>query len=237
MREEPELNGPIATAPSARPSRGATRSQGHGVCDRYGAVVLAWLTCVGLATGVAFAQVESAAPEGGGGPPSIMQVEPGLMIWTVITFVLLLVLLRFSAWGPLKKSLDAREKRIRDAVEGAERARQDSEELLQRHRQMIDAAQHDAAKILEEGKAAGLRLKHELNHQARAEAEEMKARVRRELELATDQAKKELWDHATQLSTELAERILERSLNSADESRLIAQVVKEYRSVGTKSAN
>ncbi len=237
MREEPALHAPIAPDPSAPPARGAMRRLGRGGAGRYAGAVMAWLALTGLATGVAFAQAETAPPEAAAEHPSIMQVEPGLMIWTIVTFVLLLVLLRFTAWGPLQKSLDAREKRIRDAVEGAERARRDSEELLQRHHKMIDDAKHDAAKIIEEGKADGLRLKHELNHQARTEAEEMKARVRRELELATDQAKKELWEHATQISTELAERILERSLNSADEGRLIAQVVKEYRSVGAKTAN
>jgi F-type H+-transporting ATPase subunit b len=237
MREEPELNGPIATLPLVRTRRGRTPWRERGACGRYRAVGLAWLAQSGLATGVAFAQAEPAVPGGGAEHPSIMQVEPGLMIWTIVTFIALLVLLRFTAWGPLQKSLDAREKRIRDAVEGAERARRDSEELLERHRKMIDDATQEAAKIIDEGKADGLRLKHELNHQARAEAEEMRTRVRRELDLATDQAKKELWDHATQLSTELAERILERTLNSADEGRLIAQVVKDYRSVGAKAGN
>lgn len=161
--------------------------------------------------------------------PSIMQVDPGLMIWTVVTFVVLLVVLRFTAWKPLQASLEARERRIRDAVEGAERARAESEQLLQRHHQMLDAAKDEARHIIEEGKADGLKLKHEITAQARAEAEEFKLRAKREIELAAEQAKHDLWAHATQLSTDLAARILSRSLTEADHRHLVEQVLEEYR--------
>lgn len=188
--------------------------------------------------GAAYAQHGEAAVEAGAeaAHPSIMNVNPGLMIWTVVTFLVLLAVLRFTAWGPLQKSLDAREQRIRNAVEGAEKARRESEELLARHRAMIDAAMVDAHKIIDEGKADGLRLKHEIMTQARTEAEEHKARALRELELATDQAKKELWGEATKLSTELAEKILRRTLDSADQRRLIEDVLKEYRTTGAQGS-
>jgi len=193
--------------------------------------VAAW---IGLAASAAWAQEGHApAPEAAqaaeGHAPSIMNVDPGLMIWTVVTFVLLVIVLRFTAWKPLQASLDARERRIRDAVEGAERARKDSEALLVKHQQMLDAAKEEAHKIIEEGKADGLRIKHEIAAAARGEAEEFKARAHRELELATDQAKKDLWVHATQLSTEMAERILARSLNGDDQRRIVDRVLDEYR--------
>ncbi len=162
--------------------------------------------------------------------PSIMNVEPGLMVWTVVTFVVLLVVLRFTAWKPLLASLEARERRIREAVEGAERARKESEALLVQHREMLDRAKSEALAIIEEGKADGLKLRESLTAQARAETEEFKARARRELDLATDQAKKELFVHASKLSVELAERILGRTLDSNDQRRIVGRIVEEYRS-------
>jgi len=169
------------------------------------------------------------AQEGGAGAhPGLLNVNPGLMIWTIVTFVLLLVVLRIMAWGPLQKSLDAREQRIRDAVEGAEKARRDSEELLARHHKMLDEAKDEARQIIEEGKQDGLKLRQEILEQARTDAEEHKARARRELDLATDAAKKELWDHATRLSTEIAERILRRALDRKDDRRLVENVVEEF---------
>lgn len=188
--------------------------------------------------GAAFAQHGEAAVEAGAeaAHPSIMNVNPGLMIWTVVTFLALLAVLRFTAWGPLQKSLDAREQRIRNAVEGAEKARRESEELLARHRAMIDDAMQEAHKIIDEGKADGLRLKHEIMSQARVESEAHKARALRELELATDQAKKELWGEATKLSTELAEKILRRTLDGADQRRMIEEVLQQYRATGAQGS-
>ena len=162
--------------------------------------------------------------------PSIMNVDPGLMVWTIVTFVALVVALRFTAWKPLLASLEARERRIREAVEGAERARHESEALLARHHELLDEAKTEAHKIIEEGKADGLRLREELTAHARLEAEEFKTRARRELELATDQAKQELFVHATQLSVDLAERILRRTLEAPDQRRIVESVVEEFRS-------
>jgi len=175
-------------------------------------------------------------PEAAAAHPSIMNVDPGLMVWTIVTFVALVVALRFTAWKPLVASLEARERRIREAVEGAERARRDSEALLAQHQHLLEEAKAEAHKIIEEGKADGGRLRDELSAQAHAEAEEFKMRARRELELATDQAKKELFVHATQLSVDLAERILARSLDAPDQRRIIERVVEEYRQQQPKQA-
>lgn len=183
------------------------------------------------------AHTAEAGDGAGGHAPSIMQVDPGLMIWTVVTFVVLLTVLRFTAWKPLMTSLDAREKRIRDAIEGAERARAEAERRLAEYERQLHEARDEAHKILEEGKADALKLKNDILAQARAESEEFKARARRELELATDQAKKELWEHATKLSTELAEKILRRSLDAADQRRLVEEVLEEYRSVRTSGTD
>jgi F-type H+-transporting ATPase subunit b len=175
-----------------------------------------------------------AQEEHGGG---IMDVNPGLMIWTVVTFTLLLVVLRFVAWKPLIGALEAREQRIQEAVEQSERARSEGEELLARHRQQLDAAKSEAHQIIEEGKADAQRIGEQIRQEARAEAEESKGRARKEVELAADQAKKELWEESARLSTLLAERILRRSLNSEDHRQLVDEVLDELRSVGPTSSD
>lgn len=176
------------------------------------------------------------AAAGAAPAPSIMQVEPGLIIWTIVTFVVLMVVLRFTAWGPLLKALAAREARIRTAIEGAEAARQQSEERLAQLEQRLQQANEEARRIIDEGKSDGVKLRNEIAATARNEAEEFKARARRELELATDQVKKELWEHSTQLSIDLASRILGRSLSSDDHRRLVDRVLEEYRTVSSSSA-
>jgi F-type H+-transporting ATPase subunit b len=163
--------------------------------------------------------------------PGIMSVNPGLMVWTAVTFVLLLVVLRFLAWKPLLAGLEAREQRIRDALQQAERNRQESAELLARHRAELDGARAEVEKILEAGKAEALRIQQEITEAARAEAESTQQRARREVELAAEQASRQLWEEATRLSTQLAERILGRSLNEGDHRRLVEEVLDEFRSV------
>lgn len=177
---------------------------------------------------------DEAAHDSGGG---LMDVNPGLMIWTLVTFVVLLVVLRMTAWKPLIGALEAREKKIRDAVQLAEKTRQESEALMVRHEEQLEAARVEAHKIIEEGKADALRLKDDIVKQARSEAEETKSRALREVELAADTAKKELWDETTRLSTLLAERILRRSLSDVDDRRLIEQVFDEFRTVRPSSGD
>lgn len=198
------------------------------------AAVLAWNAVVAGA-GAAFAQHggESTGAVAGAAEssPGIMNVNPGLMVWTAVTFVILLVVLRFLAWKPLIAGLEAREQRIRDALQHAERNRQESTELLAQHRAALDGARAEVEKLLESGKAEALRIQQEITEAARVEAESTKQRARREVELAAEQAKRQLWEEATRLSTQLAERILSRSLNEGDHRRLVEEVLDEFRSV------
>ena len=164
-----------------------------------------------------------------GSAPSIMNVDPGVMVWTVVTFLVLLVVLRMTAWKPLIAALEAREQRIRDAIAEGDRARREGEALLAQYQQQLEAAKAEAMAIIEEGKADALRLHQEILDKASVEAEEWKQRAHREVELATDQAKKELWEESTRLSLLLAERILQRSLNAADHKALVQEFLQQLR--------
>ena len=166
-----------------------------------------------------------------------MDVDPGLMIWTVVTFTVLLVVLRLTAWKPMIAALEAREQRIRANLERAEQAQRDAEALLQQHREQLDAAAGEAHKIIEEGKADAVRLRDEILQAARQEGDEIRARGRREVELATDQAKKELWEESTRLATMLAAKILQRSLDGADHRRLVDEVLDELGSARMPAAD
>jgi F-type H+-transporting ATPase subunit b len=171
-----------------------------------------------------------------GSAPNILDVDPGLMFWTAVTFVILLVILRATAWKPLIGALDAREQRIRDSIDNADRIKQEAEGVLQRYEAMLDTAKSEAQQIIDEGKSDALALKRDMIAQARNEAEEFKARARREVDLAADAAKKELWDEASRLSTLLAQRILERNVDSNDHRRLVEQVLNEFRDARTSKA-
>lgn len=165
--------------------------------------------------------------------PSLFSVEPGLLIWTVVTFFVVLLVLRLTAWGPLMKALEERERRISGAIEEADRIKSEAQQLLARYESMIDHAREEAHAILEESRRDGLAVQEEIRRKAHEEAVEFKERARREIELAKDSAIHELWDHAASLSTELATRILGRALNEGDQERLVHELVREMRGNGS----
>lgn len=172
------------------------------------------------------------AVDGAHETPSLFSVEPGLLIWTIITFLVVLVVLRITAWGPLMKALAERESRIAGAIAEADRIKSEAEELLARHETLIHQAKDEARGILDEARKDGLAVQEEIRRKAQEEAQDFKDRARREIELAKDGAIQEIWNEAAGLSTELATRILGRALNQDDQDRLVRELIEEMRSGG-----
>jgi F-type H+-transporting ATPase subunit b len=82
----------------------------------------------------------------------MLSIEPGLLIWTIITFVILLIVLRKVAWKPLLTALEQRESTIRNSLDEAQKARQESEQLLAENRRILANANRESARILEQGR-------------------------------------------------------------------------------------
>lgn len=161
--------------------------------------------------------------------PPLFSVDPGLMIWTIITFVIVLVVLRMTAWKPLMSALEARQRSIEGAIEEAQRVKTEAETLLAKYETMLESAKDESREILEEARRDGAKVQGEIRVRAQREAEEFKDRAHREIELAKDGALKEIWDQAASLSTELASRILGRSLDGSDQDRLVRELIGEMR--------
>ena len=172
--------------------------------------------------------VEGAA-EGAHESPPLFSVDPGLMIWTVITFVVVLIVLRLTAWKPLMQALEARQQSIEGAIEEARRVKTEAEKLFTKYESMMDHAKDESRSILEESRRDGAKVQEQIRERALKEAQEFKDRAHREIELAKDRAVKEIWDQAASLSTELASRILGRTVDSSDQERLVRELVSEMR--------
>ena len=110
----------------------------------------------------------------------LLNIEPGLIIWTVITFILLLIVLRKVAWGPILAALEQREHTIRNSLEEAQRARQEAAQLLAQHQQMLTDANREVGRLLEQGREEAERLRISLTEQARAEAQRLTEAAQRE---------------------------------------------------------
>jgi F-type H+-transporting ATPase subunit b len=167
--------------------------------------------------------------EAGHAAPSLFSVDPGLLIWTIVTFLVVLVVLRVTAWKPLAQSLADRQRSIEGAIEDARRIKDEAEALLAKYEALLKSAKDEARQILDEARADGRRVQEEIRATAQREATEFKERARKEIELQKDAALQDIWNLAADLSTNLAGQILGRRLDGADQERLVKELVEQMR--------
>lgn len=160
-----------------------------------------------------------AQEEGGGGFFSVSWL--GIFIWTWAIFIVLFIVLRKWAWGPILGALEARERRIQETLDEAASERREAEELLREHREMLDQARREAQEVLAEGRKAGERLRAELLEEAQKQKQEILERSREEIERERDQALAALRSEAIDLSIKAASRVLERNLDAEDNRRIV----------------
>lgn len=157
----------------------------------------------------------------------LIQVTPGLMIWTIVCFGITFFVLRKYAFGPIQEMIDARRKRIEEAIAEADHARAEARHLLEEHKKLIGQAKSEAEEILSEAR----RVADSQRERVRAETEEDRQRrleeTRRQIEQATHQALGQIRDEIGTLSLLAAEKITRKSLTDADQQRLIDEALAE----------
>ena len=161
------------------------------------------------------------------GKLALLDVDPGLVIWTFITFTIVLFLLWKFAWGPILKALDERAGHIHAEIDRAEKLRADAEKRLQEYMSKLNGLKEEGQQIIAEGRDDAEKLKNEILEKARQEAEGLKTRALREVELARDSALEEIHKQVAELSIEVAGRILERTLQTQDHEKLVRETIQE----------
>ncbi len=177
---------------------------------------------------LALAQAATAsAAAGGEGESNPFAGDLGNALWTVIIFVLVLVVLGKFAWGPILQSLQKREAFIRDSLEQARRSREESESRLKEYTDKLTTARAEASAIVEEGRRDAEVLKRQIEETARSESAAMLERARREIAIATETAVKELYSLGAQLSTEVAARVIQKEMDAKQHERIIQDCIEE----------
>lgn len=161
----------------------------------------------------------------GGEAPSLFAGDLGNSFWTLLIFVLVLVVLGKYAWGPILNTLQARESFIREALEKAKHDREAAEARLREYEERLAAARGEATAIVEEGRRDAEVVKRKVEEDAKHEADKMIERARREIQIATDTATKDLYRLSARLATDLAGRVIGRELTAQDHERLIAEAI------------
>ena len=152
---------------------------------------------------------------------NLLDPNYGLMAWTLFVFVGLFLILKFFAFGPILKSVEAREQALEDAINAAKRDRDEAAKLLAEHRAKLDALHGEGQKIIADARVAAERVRSELVEQAHAEQAAMLARARQEIESEKTRAIAELRREAVDLAIAGASKVIEKNLDQDSNRKLV----------------
>jgi F-type H+-transporting ATPase subunit b len=167
---------------------------------------------------------------------NFLQVRPGLIFWTLITFAIVLVVLRMKAWGPILSLVEEREKQITNAIESAKRERQEAEKLLAEQKTAMASARAEMAEAMRKNAQEVEKYREELMAKSRKEAEEFKAQARREIEDQKTKAIAEVRTLAVDLAIEVAGKLINERMDDSKQRQLAEQFVKGLPVGGTPRA-
>ena len=128
----------------------------------------------------------------GGWMEKWLSFDPGLFMWTIVTFFIVLAILKWKAWGPLIDALDKREEDIRNALSSAEKAKEEAGKVAEDYEEMIRKAQAEAQKIVAESKAAGERVREEIKVTAEKEAGDILEKAQHQIQTEKEKLFKRL---------------------------------------------
>ncbi|MBN1155897.1 F0F1 ATP synthase subunit B [candidate division KSB1 bacterium] len=154
--------------------------------------------------------------------------QSGTIFWTVLTFVIVLIVLRKYAWAPILKTLEERENKISDALEQAESNRIEAIKMREEQDKLLQDARQESTAMIEESKINAEKISQSILDNARTEAEHLLDRARKEIELSKRTAIDELRQYAVDLSLAVAEKLTEKALSKEDHLNLIERSLFEF---------
>jgi F-type H+-transporting ATPase subunit b len=153
--------------------------------------------------------------------PNLLSPNYGLMFWTLIIFVILAFVLSKFAFGPITRSVEARERALEEAISAAKRDREEAARLLAEHRAALDASRGEAQKLIADARVAAERVRAELMEQAHAEQANMLARARQDIESEKTRAIAQLRREAVDLAIAGAGKVIDKNLDQASNRQLV----------------
>ncbi len=160
----------------------------------------------------------------------LVQPDPGLFIWTIATFLVLLFLLQRFAWKPLLQALENRQEMIRKSLDDAEQAKTDLQKVQEESNQIVAKARIDADAIIAASRVDATKLQEELRAKARAEADGIISNAERQIQQQTDRSLVQIREEAVDLSLGIASKLIQRNLAKEDNNALIEDALKQIQS-------
>lgn len=157
-------------------------------------------------------------------PETLTLVDP---LFAIVTFTILLLLLRKFAWGPMMNMMQEREEKVANDIDAAENNRLESEKYLEQQKLEIDRAREEAQSIIESAKKTGEQQGRDIVEQSRRESEQVKENALAQIQSEKEQAVAELREQVATLSVMIATKIIEKELDEAEQEKLIEEYLQE----------
>ena len=170
------------------------------------------------------------AGEGGGSwINDWLMPNTGLTLWTIVTFLLLLLILRWKAWGPLMDALDARSKQIEESLSKAEKVTAEAEQQAEKNEAILQKARKQAQKIVTKAREAGDKLKHKLETDGKDQYDNMLGKAKDQINAEKQKAMNEIKSTVVDIAIQASEKVIKRNLNNEDNKKMIEQTVDEFK--------
>lgn len=169
----------------------------------------------------------AAAQGGEGGGGGLFDINAGLSVWTIVVFGALVLILGKFAWGPILAAVEAREEGIQSALEEARRRNEQAEKLLEEHKAQLADARRQANELIAEGKAAGERVRREMEDKAREDAQDIVERARVDIERERDAALDTIRKESVELALAAASHLLGENLDRPKDRQLVERFLDE----------
>ena len=157
----------------------------------------------------------------------LVKFDPGLAIWTIFTFLVLVALLSKFAWKPLMLMLDTRQESIKKSLADADTAKRELERLQEESSHIIRQARVEAESILSKSWSDAEKLREEMKVKAKAEADAIVKESQRQIEIETGRALRQIRSEVADLSIAIASKVIQRNVSKEDNDRLIQDTLKQ----------
>jgi F-type H+-transporting ATPase subunit b len=157
----------------------------------------------------------------------LIKVVPGLMIWTIVCFLITLFVLKRYAFGPIQSMLDERRERIRRSIEEAEKARTEARKLLEEHRALIGQARGQAEEILSEARKVADSQRQRVKQETEADRQRRLEETKRQIEAETHRALEQIRAEVADLTLIATAKVTGKVLDDSDHRRLIEDAIRD----------
>ena len=165
---------------------------------------------------------------------NLLSPNGGLMFWTLVIFLILFAILGKLVFPKILAAVEAREKALEDAIEGAKRDREEASRLLAEQQRQIEAARGDAQKLIVEGRQIGEKLRADMIEETQQQQQAMLERARREIEAEKERAISEIRREAIELAIAGASKVIEKNLDDQSNRKIVESFLSSIPVTETK---